>query len=143
MAASTSDAGASPRPLLAASVAVFRDGLVLVAERGRAPAQGLWSLPGGRVEHGETLAACALRELTEETGVTAAEPVFVEHVEMISADFHAVIAVFAARWLAGEAMPGEEARQVRWCRPAEVAGLATTPRLAAVVDAAAARMGER
>ncbi len=122
-----------PRPVLAASVAVFRDGKVLVAQRAQAPASGLWSLPGGKVEHGETLAACALREVFEETGVMAADPVFVDHVEMIRPDFHAVICAFAARWVSGEGETGPEAAGILWCDPAEIGSLPTTPRLTEVI----------
>ena len=60
-----------PRPILAASVAVFRHGKVLLASRTAPPAQNLFSLPGGLVEVGEGLAEAALRELMEEVGVTA------------------------------------------------------------------------
>ena len=59
------------RPTLAVSTAVFRDGRVLIARRGAEPGLGLWSLPGGRVEAGETLADAARRELMEEVGVEA------------------------------------------------------------------------
>ena len=57
-----SDASSDPRlyptrPILSASVAVFRDGRALVARRARAPLMGLYSLPGGVVELGETLSA--------------------------------------------------------------------------------------
>ena len=81
MAGSTSDADVAhsarpvstrPDPFLGASVAVFRDGRVLLAARGpAAPMEGLFSLPGGGVEPGETLAEAALRELREEIGVEA------------------------------------------------------------------------
>ena len=60
------------RPFLAASIAVFRDGQVLLAERAAPPAARLFSLPGGLVEPGESLQEAALRELEEETGVEAA-----------------------------------------------------------------------
>ena len=73
MAASTSeldlpsDGRFDPRcPFLGASVAVFRDGRVMLASRGRAPMEGLYSLPGGGVESGETLAEAALAALTRE-----------------------------------------------------------------------------
>lgn len=108
-------------PVLAASVAVFRDGEVLLAQRANAPAKGLWTLPGGRVEAGETLAACALRELMEEVGINARIAGFVNHVEMIEHHqdgqlaVHVVICAFAAHWVSGEGHIGDEVTAIRWC----------------------------
>ena len=57
------------RPILAVSAAVFRDGRALIIRRARAPLLGHFSLPGGGVEVGETLAAALARELMEEVGM--------------------------------------------------------------------------
>src|SRR5690349_20363447 len=100
------------RPIMAASVAVFREGLVLLATRTKPPAADVWSLPGGLVEPGETLREAALRELAEEVGVTAEILGFAGHVEVIERDpegrvrTHFVVNAFAGRWLAGEPTPG-------------------------------------
>jgi 8-oxo-dGTP diphosphatase len=56
-------------PRGAASAAIFRGGMVLLAERGQGPGKGTWSLPGGKIEAGETAAAAAVREIAEETGL--------------------------------------------------------------------------
>ncbi|GGG40212.1 NUDIX hydrolase [Chelatococcus composti] len=135
------------RPFLAASVATFRDGRVLLATRGRPPMEARWSLPGGLVEPGEHLHEAALRELREEVGVEAEIAGFVDHVEIIERDatgvvHHFVIAAFAAHWRAGEPAPGPEAGDVRWVLPGEVTQLPTTPGLAAIVARAAAILGE-
>ena len=58
-------------PKLGVSAAIWRDGKVLLAQRGKEPLKGVWSLPGGSVEHGEEIRKAALRELKEETGVDA------------------------------------------------------------------------
>ena len=142
MAGSTSDPAAGPadrfdpaRPFLGASVAVFRDGRVMLAARGRAPMEGLYSLPGGGVEPGETLAEAALRELREETGVEAELIGFVAPVEAIERDgqgrvrLHIVIAAHAARWVSGEPQTGPEARDIRWVSEDEIDTLPTTPGL--------------
>ena len=127
------------RPLLAASVAVLRDGRVLVAARGRGLMAGRYSLPGGLVEPGETLAQAALRELREEVGVEAEIIGFLDHVEVIRRDddgrirHHFLIAEHAARWLAGEPQPGAEALDVRWVDEDEAAALPTTPGLAGIL----------
>jgi ADP-ribose pyrophosphatase YjhB (NUDIX family) len=136
-------ARAAARPVLAASVAVFRpDGRVLLATRTKPPAADVWSLPGGKVEAGETLEEAALRELSEEVGVTARIIGFNRHVEIIQRDeagqvsHHFVVASFVGEWLAGEPAAGPEAGQVRWVDPFRLGGLATTRDLAAVLRAA-------
>ena len=127
------------RPFLAASVAVFRDGRVLLAARSKPPAQGVFSLPGGLVEPGETLAEAALRELKEEVGVDADMIGFIGHVEVIERDgddrvlHHFVICAHAARWRRGEPSAGSEALEVRWVREEETAWLPTTPGLAGIL----------
>ena len=129
-------------PLLAASLAVIRDGRILLATRNRAPAEGLFSLPGGLVEVGETLEQAALRELDEEVGVTASIVGFNDHVEVIDRDRdgkvarHFVIASFVARWVSGQGTPGLEAGRVIWARPDEIGGLPTTFGLARIAAGA-------
>lgn len=133
-----SDRAYPTRPLLAASVAVIREGHILLASRARPPAEGLFSLPGGLVEPGETLEEAALRELNEEVGVAASIIGFNDHVEVIERDGegkvarHFVIASFVARWLSGEGTPSAEARQVIWVKPEAIEGLRTTKGLARI-----------
>lgn len=128
-----------PRPLIAASVGVFREGRVLIGERLVEPAKGLFTFPGGKLEMGETLAQCALRELHEEVGVSARIVGFVDHVETIMRDkadnvtFHALLCVFAAVWLEGEAQSSAEIGQTVWARPEDVARWPTTKGLSAIV----------
>jgi 8-oxo-dGTP diphosphatase len=130
------------RPFLAVSAAIVRAGQVLVVRRARAPADGLFSLPGGVVEIGETLTEALIREVREETSL-AIEPVGLAGFrEAIARDRdgrierHFVILPFAARWLAGEPELNEELSEARWVRPAELAGLPTTAGLAEIVAAA-------
>jgi ADP-ribose pyrophosphatase YjhB (NUDIX family) len=133
------------RPQIAASAAVFRDGKVLIARRGKPP--HLWSLPGGRVEMGETLEAAAAREVLEETGVVCEIADFAGHREMMLRDeggnlyAHFVIAAFAARWKSGEAKPGPEASEVVWVNPDSVAGFETTPGLVEIIARAREILG--
>ena len=130
------------RPILAVSAAVFRDGRVLVARRARAPMIGRFSLPGGVVEVGETLAQAIARELDEEVGVEADIIAFNRHVEPIEREgnnvrTHFVIASFVARWQAGEARASEEMDAVAWIEPDACASLPTTPGLGDIVASAA------
>lgn len=135
----TADRFYTAQAVLCASVAVFRDGHVMLAARGQAPMEGLFSLPGGRVELGETLGEAALRELREETGVEATLLGFVTPVEVIERDgdgrvrLHIVIAAHAARWVAGEPQTGPEAREIRWITLNEIDSLPTTPGLGDVL----------
>jgi ADP-ribose pyrophosphatase YjhB (NUDIX family) len=127
------------RPFLAASVAVLRGNRALVAARGRGAMAGLYSLPGGMVEPGESLAEAALRELREEVGVEAEIIAFVDHAEIIERDaaarvkHHFVICAYAARWIAGEPQTGAEALDVRWVTEHDLVDLPTTPGLARIL----------
>ena len=130
------------RPILAASVAVFRDGKVLLAARANPPGEALFSLPGGVVEPGETLAAAALRELREEVQVEARIVGFNTHFEAIDRDAqgrvrrHFVVASFAGAWVSGEAQIGPEAVAVIWADPEKLGGLALTRGLAPILRSA-------
>ncbi len=130
------------RPILAASVAVFREGRVLIARRARAPWLGSYSLPGGVVEVGETLRAAALRELWEEVGLEAEIVAFIDHVEPIAREgertkTHFVIAVFVARWRAGAPRVGDEVDDFAWIDPERITDWPTTPELPRLIEAAA------
>lgn len=129
------------RPVAAVSVACWRDGRVLLVRRGGVPLAGLWSLPGGRIEAGEAARAAALRELTEETGCRAEIAGVVDVLDVILRDggggltAHFVLTVFAGRWTAGEAVAADDAAEAAWVAEPEIAGLATTDRLAEMVRA--------
>ena len=130
-------------PLLAASIAVFREGKALIATRTKAPGAGVWSLPGGLVEAGETLEEAALRELKEEVDVEARIVGFNRHVQRVDRDdegrvrHHFVVASFVGLWVAGEGTPGPEAGEVRWVDPGDLGGLPTTPHLGRILARAA------
>ena len=135
-------------PVAAVGVVVFReDGRLLLVRRGNPPAQGLWSLPGGRLELGETLPEGARREVLEECGVEC-EPLEVFHaVDRIFRDeegrvrYHYVIVDVLARWVAGEGTAATDAPEVGWFKPDELADLDITEGVEEVARALIARLG--
>jgi ADP-ribose pyrophosphatase YjhB (NUDIX family) len=138
--------GYPDRPYLAVSAAIIRDGHVLVVRRARPPAHGLFTLPGGVVEAGETLAEAVIREVREETELTIEPVALAGYREVIVRDAedrvqrHFVILPFSARWIAGEPKLNDELAEARWLRPAELAGLTTTEGLADIIAAAFERI---
>jgi 8-oxo-dGTP diphosphatase len=118
--------------LIAASVAMARQNDVLLIQRNRAPSEGLWTLPGGRLKPGETAEQCAVREIKEELGldVFALRPVR----KLRHGRYE--LQVFTTQAIEGEIVPDPaEVRAWRWVRPAELRGLATTPGLGSVIEA--------
>jgi 8-oxo-dGTP diphosphatase len=134
------------RPYLAVSAAIFRNGKVLIVRRGRAPAKGIYTLPGGGVELGETLEQAVIREVREETALDIEPVELVGFRQAIARDAagrvarHFVILPFAARYIGGELTLNEELSEADWRDPAELGGLQTTEGLADVVAAAGARL---
>jgi ADP-ribose pyrophosphatase len=114
------------RPVVAVGAIVFRDKRVLLVRRGQSPSRGLWAIPGGRVEIGETLQEAAEREILEETGITiqAREPVctfdYIEPDGSALPRFHYVIIDLIADYVRGETRAGDDAADVRWVSPAEL-----------------------
>src|ERR1700753_1176053 len=102
------------RPYLAVSAAIFRDGRVLIVRRARPPAHGLYTLPGGGVELGETLEEAVIREVREETALEVHPVALAGYRQAIARDGegkverHFVILPFAARWISGEVSLNEE-----------------------------------
>jgi ADP-ribose pyrophosphatase YjhB (NUDIX family) len=135
------------RPFLAVSAAIIRDGKVLVVRRARKPALGVYTVPGGVVEAGETLLDAVAREVREETALEIEPVALAGHREVILRDEdgrvnrHFVILCFAARLVGGEVRLNEELDEARWIAPADLAGLKTTEGLHEIVLAAASLVG--
>jgi 8-oxo-dGTP diphosphatase len=100
--------------LCVGAVAVFDDCLLLV-RRATAPHTGRWTVPGGRVERGETLAEAVVRELREETGLDGLCGELLGWVERITDEFHFVIADFAVTVIdRTPPVAGDDAAEVAW-----------------------------
>ena len=118
---------------IAASVAIVRKDDLLLIQRNRPPSEGLWTLPGGRLEVGETVEDCARRELREEMGldVFALRPLR----KLRHGQFE--LQVFATQAYDGEIVADPaEIRAWGWVKPTRMSGLQTTPGLRDVIEAA-------
>ena len=126
------------------SATIFRDGKVLLVRRARSPAKGIYSLPGGRVEFGETLHAAVHREVAEETSLKI-EIIDLagwrEVVPTAGGGGHYVIMSFAARWRAGEVVLNEELDDHQWLTPDALGEFKTTPGLEDIIQSARRILG--
>jgi ADP-ribose pyrophosphatase YjhB (NUDIX family) len=132
---------ASPRlhPQLAVSAAIFRDDKILLVRRARSPSKGFYSLPGGRVEFGETLHAAVHREVLEETALKIEIMGLAGWREVVpgtSGGGHYLIMSFAARWTSGEPVLNDELDDFRWLAPDALGDLKLTGGLQEVIQQA-------
>ena len=110
------------RPEVCVGAIAVDEGQLLLVRRGRGPAAGAWSVPGGRVEAGETLAEAVLRELAEETGLEGVCDELVGWVERMGPDHHYVILDFAVTVLEPrDPRAGDDAAEAEWVPLDEVA----------------------
>jgi acetyl-CoA carboxylase carboxyl transferase subunit beta len=110
-------------PVIAVGAVAVDDDRLLLVRRGRGPAAGEWSVPGGRVEPGESLHAAVVREVLEETGLEVVVDRFLGWVERIGAEHHFVILDFAVTVLAGDLVAGDDAAEVAWVPHGELGDL--------------------
>ena len=111
----------------------FRGSEVLLIRRANPPRAGEWSLPGGRIEAGESERAAALRELTEETGVNAT---LGEKIAVIDADFEGLcyrLHDYVAEWVSGTPEGADDALDARFFDLSEIAALGMWPKTEAVI----------
>ena len=114
-------------PVAAVGRVVIADGAVLLVRRAFPPRQGEWSLPGGRLELGESLADGVRREVREETGLEVEPGVVVDVFDRVHRDeagrirYHFVIVDFLCRPCGGTLAAGDDAADARWVPRADVA----------------------
>jgi 8-oxo-dGTP diphosphatase len=115
---------ATSRPEICVGAVTVDAERLLLVRRGHGPAAGEWSVPGGRVEAGETLAEAVLREVAEETGLEGMCDELIGWVERIDDDHHFVILDFRVSVLdPGDPVAGSDAVEAAWVPLEEVAEL--------------------
>jgi 8-oxo-dGTP diphosphatase len=117
------------KPRVGVGAITIKDEKVLLVKRGVEPSKGLWAIPGGTLELGETLQECASREILEETGVTikVGDCVyvfdFIERDDKRKIKFHFAIIDFAAEYVSGEPQGADDALEARWISAEELSEL--------------------
>jgi 8-oxo-dGTP diphosphatase len=126
----------NPRiPQVAVGAIIVSDGALLMVRRAREPAKGLWSIPGGRVEFGEYVAAALAREVKEETALDIEVDDLIGFAEVVG-DPHYVILDFGAHVVGDtEPSPSGDAAEARWVAFDEVLTLPCTPRFVELMRA--------
>jgi ADP-ribose pyrophosphatase YjhB (NUDIX family) len=128
----TDDRRYPKRPLVGIGALIFHRGRILMAERGKEPLKGWWSLPGGAVETGESLDHAVRREVREETGLEV-EPVRMFEIferimrdEAGAAEYHYILIDYVCRITGGSLCAGDDVARVAWMRENELADLQIT-----------------
>ena len=131
------------KPVPAAGTVCFRGEDVLLIRRGTKPMAGNWSIPGGKIEFGERAADAALRELKEETSVTARLVGLVDVVDGIftsrttgAVTRHYLLFDYAALWVSGAAVAGDDAAHAEWVSPVRLAEIEIWDETRRIIEAA-------
>lgn len=115
-------------PQIAVGAVVLDSGRLLMVKRGREPAKGLWSVPGGRVEKGEYLKGAVEREVLEETGLNVVVDRLLGIHEVVGDPHYVILDFMAGLDGTGEPAAGDDVAEARWVPLDEVASLECTPR---------------
>lgn len=112
-------------PVIGVGAVVIHQECVLLVKRGNAPYKGMWCIPGGRVQYGETLQHAAEREILEETGITIKAKQAVYTFEIIDTEdteqpLHYVVIDLEADYISGEPVPNDDALDVGWFTKEEI-----------------------
>jgi 8-oxo-dGTP diphosphatase len=133
------------RPLVGVGAIIFRRNRILMAQRGKEPLKGWWSLPGGALELGESLTDAVCREVLEETGLEVEAVKLFEVFERIMRDaegapeYHYILIDYVCRVTGGTLFPGDDVCAVDWVRRADLPSLQITEGTLAVIERAFAQ----
>lgn len=130
------------RPVVGTGVAVVDGDEILLVRRGREPGKGLWAVPGGKVELGETLAEAATREVQEETGLLVELDEVICVGESIDDQHHLVLIDFLGQATGGELVAADDAMEVAWVPIVEASSLDLTPTMYELIDVLLEMMDE-
>ncbi len=136
------------RPLIGVGALILDGDRILMAQRGKEPLEGWWSLPGGLVELGEALEDAVRREVREETGLEVRPTGILEVFERIMRDsagateYHYVLIDYVCRIIGGQLCAGDDACRVEWFHRAELAGLQITEGTLGVIEKGFREQGE-
>lgn len=126
-------------PIVGVGAVVTKQGQVLLVRRANDPNRGQWSIPGGTVELGETLAQAAIREVREECGIEIEPGEVLSTFDLIQRDergrirYHYVLIDLAARYVSGEPTAATDAMEVRWVEEKDLDQIDVIPRLLPVL----------
>jgi len=129
----------SPIPCVGAVIWNARSEVLLV-KRARPPRVGEWSLPGGKVEAGETLHRALAREVREEAGLEIEILRLIDIVELKEDGRHYMLNDFTARHVSGDARAGSDAADLRWVSPAALDNYALWPETRRVIAQSAKQL---
>jgi ADP-ribose pyrophosphatase YjhB (NUDIX family) len=131
----------SDLPIVGVGVAIVDEGRILLVQRGHEPGKGLWAVPGGKVDFGETLRAAAAREVFEETGLIVDVGQVIWAGEHISDHGHIVLVDFLGSITGGNLQAADDADRAEWVPLSEVADYPLTPTMYELVDLLRSRNG--
>lgn len=121
-------------PVVGVGAVIVEDGQILLVRRGSPPGKGLWAVPGGKVERGETLRQALAREVEEETGLLAEIGEVAWVGEHLSEDHHLVLIDFQAQVRGGELRASDDATEAAWVSLDSAADLPLTPTMYQLIE---------